>query len=84
MLKNSIYRYLSHTQKERYIKKLPDLVSRYNQSFHSTICMAPSEVNKLNERALWWYMYWPKSKNVKPQKNLSQSLLGLNLKWVTQ
>ena len=64
--KNSIYRYLSHTQKERYIEKLPDLVSSYNQSFHSTICMAPSEVNKSNERGLWWYMYWPKSKNVKP------------------
>ena len=67
-LKNSIYRYLSHTQKERYIEKLPDLVSSYNQSFHSTICMAPSEVNKSNERGLWWYMYWPKTKNVKPHK----------------
>ena len=63
---NLIYRYLSHTQKEAYIEKLPDLVSSYNHTISSKICMAPVKFNKSNKRGLWWYMYWPKSQNVKP------------------
>ena len=59
---------MSHNQKFVYIDKLQDFVYSYNHSFHSSICMSPSEVNESNERGLWWYMYWPKTKEQKPKR----------------
>ena len=67
-VKNSIYRCITHSQKHMYIDKLQDLVYSYNHSFHSSICMCPSEVNETNETGLWWYMYWPERKVKKPEK----------------
>jgi hypothetical protein len=45
-LKSLLYRYFTHTHKERYIEVLPDILTRYNASFHRTIGMAPNEVGK--------------------------------------
>ena len=64
---------MSHNQKLAYIDKLQEFVHSYNNSFHSSICMSPSEVNESNERGLWWYMYWPKSKVQKRPKLTSTS-----------
>ena len=76
-LKNLIYHYLSHTQKERFIEKLPDLVSSYNQSFYSTACMAPSKVNKLNERGLffiWFDLTAIYTREISPTEKISLSI----------
>ena len=70
-IKNSIHRYISHTQKQVYIDKLQDFIHSYNHSFHSSICMSPSEVNESNERGLWWYIYWPQNKVKKIKKQSS-------------
>ena len=67
-IKNSIYRYISHTQKPVYIDKLQEFIYSYNHSFHSSICMSPSEVNEANKRGLWWYMFWPQNKVKKIKK----------------
>ena len=54
-LKNAINRYISYTQKTKYVDHLQDFVDSYNNSFHSSICMAPNDVNEDNETGLWWY-----------------------------
>ena len=61
-LKTKIFRYLNHTNKERYIDVLPDIVEAYNNTFHSGIQSEPINVTKENENKLWWQMYWPKTK----------------------
>ena len=63
-LKARIYRYITHHQNERYIDHLQKFVNSYNNSIHSSIGIAPSNVTKDNERAIWWAVYWPK----KPKK----------------
>ena len=59
-VKNHLQRYMTHHQSHRYIDIVPDINKSYNQSFHTTIGMAPTDVNKDNERAVWWMTYWPK------------------------
>ena len=61
-IKNHLQRYMTHHQTHRYIDIVPDVNKSYNLSYHTTIGMAPSEVNKDNERAIWWMTYWPKKK----------------------
>ena len=48
-LKNVMWRYLTHTTGGRYIDVLPHLVSSYNNTYHRSIKMTPSEVNDHNE-----------------------------------
>jgi hypothetical protein len=48
-LKGAMWRYLTHSSDGRYIDILPNLVSSYNNTFHRSIKMAPSEVNAQNE-----------------------------------
>ena len=39
---------------------LPKIVHSYNQTWHSGIRSEPINVNRTNEKQLWWQMYWPK------------------------
>ena len=39
---------------------LPKIVHSYNRTWHSGIRSEPINVNKTNEKQLWWQMYWPK------------------------
>ena len=39
---------------------LPKIVQSYNRTWHSGIRSEPINVNKTNEKQLWWQMYWPK------------------------
>lgn len=48
-LRTRIHRYLHSVNSLHYLNSLEDIVSGYNNSFHRTIQMAPSEVNKNNE-----------------------------------
>ena len=43
----------------RYIDVLQKIVSSYNHTWHSGIRSEPVNVNKQNEKQLWWQMYWP-------------------------
>lgn len=47
-LKGRIFKYLNHINSFRYIDKLDDFVKAYNNTYHSTIKMAPSAVNDCN------------------------------------
>lgn len=47
-LKSRIFKYLTHTNSLTFIDKLDDFVKAYNSSYHSTIKMAPIDVNDRN------------------------------------
>ena len=43
-LKTKIYKYMTSVLKNVYIKKLDDIVSEYNNTYHRTIRMKPVDV----------------------------------------
>lgn len=60
--KGAMWRYLTHTMSGRYIDVLPQLVSSYNDTYHRSIKMAPSEVSDQNEHIVRERLYPSKSK----------------------
>jgi hypothetical protein len=48
-LLSKLYRYFTHRNTTRYIDILQDLIDSYNNTYHSSIKMAPIEVNHHNE-----------------------------------
>lgn len=59
--KGVMWRYLTHTSGGRYIDVLPQLVSSYNNTYHRTIKMAPSEVDAHNESIVRRRLYPPQT-----------------------
>ena len=51
----------------RYIDKLQDIASSYNNSYHRSIRMTPEEVSENNKTTVWKNLYWP-NENYKLQK----------------
>ena len=45
MLKGKIYKYMTSISKNVYIDKLDDIVDEYNNTYHTTIKMKPTDVN---------------------------------------
>lgn len=60
-LKEKLYRYMHEAHTKRYIDVLQDLVTSYNNTYHSSIKMAPSEVSDKTEgevlKNLYGYMW---------------------------
>ena len=52
-----MFKYFTANETLNYIDVLDDLVSSYNNRYHRTIQMAPSQVNKRNEKKLWNKLY---------------------------
>src|SRR5207247_7105550 len=73
-LKNIMWRYLTHTSSGRYIDVLPQLVSSYNNTYHRSINMAPSEVNAQNESIVRRRLYPPKSVTIRWRYKVGQSV----------
>ena len=48
-LKTKMWKYFTHENTMRYVDVLDDLMHSYNNTFHTTIKMAPSGVNAQNE-----------------------------------
>ena len=60
---------MAQKQTERYIDVLQPVVNFYNRTWHSGIRSEPINVNKKNEKKLWWQMYWPDIKKMKKEAN---------------
>jgi hypothetical protein len=74
-LKDKISRYLNENHSNRYIDVLQDLVQSYNDTFHNSIGMSPSEVNESNEGAVLRRLYgkqWVSRES--PQKRKKKTL----------
>ena len=67
-LKSRISRYMIEKNTRRYIDVLQKIVTSYNHTWHSGIRSEPVNVNKDNEKQLWWQMYWPKEPYIKNKK----------------
>ena len=55
--KNKMYKYFTAKNTLTYINVLPQLVSSYNNTYHRSIKMKPSEVTKANETKVWDTLY---------------------------
>jgi hypothetical protein len=67
-IKRKIFRYIVNNNNPRYIDRLQDFVSSYNQTFHSGIQSKPIDVTSANESKLWWQMYWPSAADLKRRR----------------
>ena len=56
-IKSRIVRYFQHKNTHDYIDHLDDFMEGYNNTYHSSIKMKPSNVNKSNELMLWQQQY---------------------------
>jgi len=56
-LKNKMYRYFTHKNTWNYINILPELIKSYNNTYHRSIKMKPSQVNRKNEALVWETLY---------------------------
>lgn len=78
-LKRKIFRFLKARHTRRYIDDLQKFVQAYNRSYHSGIQAIPEDVDKTNERKLWWQMFWPDEdppeKGKKRRKKKKQNFL---------
>ncbi len=58
-IKGRITRHFTHTQSYKYVDVLDDIVRAYNNTYHSSIKMTPTMVDKDNEIDLWRHLYPP-------------------------
>ena len=56
-LKNKMYRYFTYKNTWKYIDKLPSFLKSYNNSYHRSIRMKPSQVTKKNDGVVWDTLY---------------------------
>ena len=66
-LRSKIWRFFTHTNRERYVDVLDAIVEGYNKQRHSTTGVAPASVNVLNAEDVWRKMYGYKAKKIKPK-----------------
>lgn len=64
-IKEKMWRYFSKLGNKKYIEILDDLVDSYNNSYHRSIKMHPSQVNKSNENDVFENLYGFEPKLVK-------------------
>lgn len=58
-IKLKLFKYMYYKQTYKYIDVLQDIVKSYNESYHRSIKMAPSDVNETNELAIYLRDYMP-------------------------
>lgn len=54
---NKMYKYFTAKNTLTYINVLPQLVSSYNNTYHRSIEIKPSQVTKANEAQVWDTLY---------------------------
>ena len=59
-----MWRYFTKYQTVRYIDALQDFVQSYNDTYHRSIGMAPSQVNVANQEEVWQRLYGHDGKGV--------------------
>ena len=56
-LKTRMWRYFTKHQTVRYLDKLHDFMWSYNNAYHRSLGMAPSNVNETNQEIVWQRLY---------------------------
>jgi len=73
-LKERIYRYFTHANTRRYVDTIDDIVHAYNNTYHRSIGMAPSQVNADNEEDVRARLYPPKPKKFTWKLNVGDTV----------
>jgi len=73
-LKGVMWRYLTYKSSGRYIDVLQHFVSSYNNTYHRSIKMAPSQVNAQNESVVRKVLYPPQKLQIKWRYQVGQSV----------
>jgi len=75
-IKRLLYRYMINQNKLKWVKVLPEIVSNYNKTEHSTIGIPPNKVTKKNARGVWAQQFLiPQARKVlKERRNKIKSL----------
>ena len=60
-LKTRMWRYFTKNQSVRYVDVLQAIMRSYNDTYHRSIGMVPSEVNSTNQETVWQRLYGHKS-----------------------
>ena len=61
-LKERLWRYFEKNNTRHYLRVLPRLVRSYNNSYHRSLGMAPSDVNERNQELVWQRLYGEKER----------------------
>ena len=56
-LKSRLWRFFTHQETRRYIDVIQQLVSSYNETYHSAIQRSPNSVNTQNQEVVWHLLY---------------------------
>jgi len=73
-LKERLWRIFTHKSSRRYVEILPDVVASYNNSYHNSIKMRPSDVNKSNQEDIWHVLYSQKKLCKPPALKIGDSV----------
>ena len=71
-LKSHMWKYFTAEKTKRYINVLQDLISGYNNTYHSSIKMSPNSVNKSNEHEVRQHLYGKRKKPTRPKLKIGE------------
>ena len=77
-MKKIMYQYFTRHNTWKYIDILPDLVNKYNSSYHRSIKMKPKVVNSSNVPLVWIKLYEGRLQSLNPQSNKKQELIDVD------
>lgn len=60
-IKRRLFRIFQFNNSYRYLEDLQNIIKSYNNTTHSSIGIAPADVNKKNEQEIWDRTYYPPS-----------------------
>lgn len=66
-LQTTMHRWMTHTNSERYLDVLDEIITGYNSSYHSSIGMSPNDVNEQNQEDVWLRLYPPEMEQSNPK-----------------
>ena len=82
-IKGIIYKYFTHSKSTRYVEILKSITFLYNNRVHSSIGIAPCDVNDSNTLAVWEYMNKKRERiKKKPTLNVGDTVRVSNPKTV--
>ena len=70
-LKSRIWRYFTASNTKRFLDVLDDIVDSYNNSYHRSIRMKPSQVRRKDEIVVWRRLYGDGERNLKQKNTLT-------------
>ena len=73
-LKQLIWRYFTYSNKYKYLDVLPDLVKRYNNTYHRTIKRTPASVDIFNDQEVWKQVYGQAIKKPVPKFKVGEQV----------